>query len=95
MLAPTLPPGILVPNPFKPDNRIPAVGLIGAVIMPHNLYLHSALVKSRSIDITKEEKVREGWSAPASPERPAVPVCHYSVCVWGGVCGTGWYWLIC
>ena len=27
-----------------------AVGVIGAVIMPHNLYLHSALVKSRDID---------------------------------------------
>lgn len=24
-----------------------AVGIIGAVIMPHNLYLHSALVKVR------------------------------------------------
>ena len=26
-----------------------AVGIIGAVIMPHNLYLHSALVKVRAI----------------------------------------------
>ncbi|KAJ8928893.1 hypothetical protein NQ314_018464 [Rhamnusium bicolor] len=30
-----------------------------AVIMPHNLYLHSALVKSREIDRTKKEKVRD------------------------------------
>lgn len=36
-----------------------AVGIVGAVIMPHNLYLHSALVKSRDIDRTKAEKVRE------------------------------------
>ncbi|GLV38284.1 Malvolio [Carabus blaptoides fortunei] len=36
-----------------------AVGIIGAVIMPHNLYLHSALVKSRDIDRQKPEKVRE------------------------------------
>ncbi|XP_023715760.1 protein Malvolio isoform X2 [Cryptotermes secundus] len=36
-----------------------AVGIIGAVIMPHNLYLHSALVKSRDVDRTKTEKVRE------------------------------------
>ncbi|CAG9861190.1 unnamed protein product [Phyllotreta striolata] len=35
------------------------VGIIGAVIMPHNLYLHSALVKSRDIDRTKSEKVRD------------------------------------
>lgn len=27
--------------------------------MPHNLYLHSALVKSRDIDRTKKEKVRD------------------------------------
>ena len=33
-----------------------AVGIIGAVIMPHNIYLHSALVLSRSIDRTRPEK---------------------------------------
>lgn len=37
-----------------------AVGVIGAIIMPHNLYLHSALVKSRDIDRTKQEEVKEG-----------------------------------
>lgn len=26
-----------------------AIGLLGAVVMPHNLFLHSALVKTRSI----------------------------------------------
>jgi len=36
-----------------------AVGIVGAVIMPHNLYLHSALVKSREVDRTRKEKVRE------------------------------------
>ena len=36
-----------------------AVGLIGSIIMPHNLYLHSALVKSRDIDRTKKKEVRE------------------------------------
>lgn len=29
------------------DALLQAVGIIGAVIMPHNLYLHSALVKVR------------------------------------------------
>lgn len=29
------------------DVLLKAVGIIGAVIMPHNLYLHSALVKVR------------------------------------------------
>ncbi|CAG9864884.1 unnamed protein product [Phyllotreta striolata] len=36
-----------------------AVGIIGAVIMPHNLYLHSALVKSRDINRSKPNKIRE------------------------------------
>ena len=36
-----------------------AVGIIGAVIMPHNIYLHSALVRSRDIDRSKKEEVRE------------------------------------
>ncbi|XP_014203537.1 protein Malvolio [Copidosoma floridanum] len=38
---------------------IQAVGVIGAVIMPHNLYLHSALVKSRDIDRGKPNKIKE------------------------------------
>ncbi|KAL7306574.1 hypothetical protein TKK_0001263 [Trichogramma kaykai] len=38
---------------------IQAVGLIGANIQPHNLYFHSALVKSRKIDRTKPNKVHE------------------------------------
>ncbi|XP_064617765.1 natural resistance-associated macrophage protein 2-like [Liolophura sinensis] len=35
------------------------VGIVGAVIMPHNIYLHSALVLSRSIDRTNSRKVGE------------------------------------
>ncbi|XP_028388623.1 natural resistance-associated macrophage protein 2 isoform X3 [Phyllostomus discolor] len=36
-----------------------AVGIVGAVIMPHNMYLHSALVKSRQVNRAKKEEVRE------------------------------------
>eukprot|EP01135_Chromosphaera_perkinsii_P003075 Nk52_evm22s234 gene=Nk52_evmTU22s234 len=36
-----------------------AVGIIGAVIMPHNIYLHSALVQSRKIDRKTDKKVYE------------------------------------
>lgn len=36
-----------------------AVGIVGAVIMPHNLYLHSALVKSRKIDRRQKKAVTE------------------------------------
>lgn len=36
-----------------------AVGIIGAIIMPHNLYLHSGLVKSRDVDRTNKIKLKE------------------------------------
>ncbi|XP_030634602.1 natural resistance-associated macrophage protein 2 isoform X2 [Chanos chanos] len=36
-----------------------AVGIVGAVIMPHNIYLHSALVKSRQIDRGNRKEVKE------------------------------------
>nr|XP_014341279.1 PREDICTED: natural resistance-associated macrophage protein 2 [Latimeria chalumnae] len=36
-----------------------AVGIVGAVIMPHNIYLHSALVKSRQINRSDKREVRE------------------------------------
>lgn len=35
------------------------VGLIGAVIMPHNLYLHSALTGSRKIDRSEERNIQQ------------------------------------
>lgn len=36
-----------------------AIGIIGAIIMPHNLYLHSGLVKSREVDRTNKTKLKE------------------------------------
>ncbi|XP_068102166.1 natural resistance-associated macrophage protein 1 isoform X2 [Hyperolius riggenbachi] len=36
-----------------------AVGIIGAIIMPHNIYLHSSLVKTRDVDRTKKQEVSE------------------------------------
>nr|AEC05335.1 solute carrier family 11 member 2 isoform alpha [Dicentrarchus labrax] len=36
-----------------------AVGIVGAVIMPHNIYLHSALVKSREVDRSNRKEVKE------------------------------------
>ncbi|CAL1541388.1 unnamed protein product [Lymnaea stagnalis] len=35
------------------------VGIVGAIIMPHNIYLHSALVKSRDINRSKRGEIRE------------------------------------
>ncbi|MDD8018844.1 MAG: Nramp family divalent metal transporter [Bacteroidota bacterium] len=33
-----------------------AIGILGATVMPHNLYLHSALVQTRAIDATEAGK---------------------------------------
>jgi natural resistance-associated macrophage protein 2 len=35
------------------------IGLVGAVIMPHNLFLHSALVLSRELDRSKKSNIKE------------------------------------
>lgn len=53
--------GLLVPWCSHCDTQalLQAVGIVGAVIMPHNLYLHSALVKSREVDRTNKNKVKE------------------------------------
>ncbi|XP_075883019.1 natural resistance-associated macrophage protein 2-like isoform X2 [Nelusetta ayraudi] len=42
-----------------PAQLTQAVGIVGAVIMPHNIYLHSALVKSREIDRSNRKEVKE------------------------------------
>ena len=36
------------------EELIMALGIVGATVMPHNLYLHSALVQSRSFERTEE-----------------------------------------
>ena len=36
-----------------------ALGIIGATVMPHNLYLHSAVSQTRQIDHNNEEDVAE------------------------------------
>ncbi|XP_031638430.1 protein Malvolio-like isoform X2 [Contarinia nasturtii] len=41
------------------NELLQAVGIVGAVIMPHNLYLHSALVKSRDVNRRDPAKVRD------------------------------------
>lgn len=39
----------MVPHFGKPGMLYVAIGIIGATVMPHNLYLHSALVQSRKL----------------------------------------------
>ncbi|TVU46204.1 hypothetical protein EJB05_05724 [Eragrostis curvula] len=50
--------GILIPK-LSSRTIKQAVGLVGSVITPHNVFLHSALVLSRKIDPEKEYEVRE------------------------------------
>lgn len=50
--------GTIVPT--IPEGALDAcLGLIGAVIMPHNLYLHSALVLTRKIDMRSRNAINE------------------------------------
>ncbi|XP_004501538.1 metal transporter Nramp2-like [Cicer arietinum] len=50
--------GILIPRLSSKTIR-QAVGVVGCVIMPHNVFLHSALVQSRKIDPDKKGRVQE------------------------------------
>jgi len=56
--------GGLVPDPeivTNPAMLYIAIGILGATVMPHNLYLHSAIVQTRAFDQTdagKREAVR-------------------------------------
>lgn len=50
--------GILVPS--VPDgSKGAALGLVGSVIMPHNLYLHSALVLTRKVSENNRRQKKE------------------------------------
>ncbi|RZC34602.1 Malvolio [Asbolus verrucosus] len=53
--------GLFIPWCQDCDSKVllQAVGVIGAILMPHNLYLHSALVKSRDIDRKNPKKITE------------------------------------
>src|SRR5437588_5313793 len=45
----------LLPN-LNHDSLYLAITMLGATVMPHNIYLHSALVQTRSIGHTESEK---------------------------------------
>lgn len=50
--------GILIPK-LSSKTIKQAVGVVGCIIMPHNVFLHSALVQSRQIDRSKKGRVQE------------------------------------
>lgn len=41
----------------NPEMLYMAIGILGATVMPHNLYLHSSLVQTRKFDLNMEGKV--------------------------------------
>ncbi len=43
-----------IPSNLSGEALYIAIGIIGATVMPHNLYLHSALVQTRKIDRTEK-----------------------------------------
>ncbi|CAL5421765.1 unnamed protein product [Camellia sinensis] len=50
--------GLLIPK-LSSKTIQQAVGVVGCIIMPHNIFLHSALVQSREIDRRKTGRVQE------------------------------------
>lgn len=49
----------LIPRPSlfaQPGALMIAIGILGATVMPHNLYLHSSAVTTRAIDPTRDAK---------------------------------------
>jgi manganese transport protein len=52
---------ILSPSLAQPGMVFVAIGIIGATVMPHNLYLHSALVQSRKFQADDDSIRRVIW----------------------------------
>jgi manganese transport protein len=53
--------GGLLPTPAvvtEPSMLYIAIGILGATVMPHNLYLHSSVVQTRAYERTEEGKAR-------------------------------------
>ncbi len=50
-----------------------ALGIIGATVMPHNLYLHSGLVQTRNYGHSVPEKKRGDQARDHRLHRRAVP----------------------
>ncbi len=49
----------LIPRPeivYNPEMLYVAIGILGATVMPHNLYLHSSIVQTRAFERTDEGK---------------------------------------
>ncbi|KAJ7962122.1 Metal transporter [Quillaja saponaria] len=66
--------GILVPR-LKRKSIQQAVGVVGCVITPHNVFLHSALVQLRKIDPSKKGQVQEALNYYSMESSVALSIC--------------------
>lgn len=48
----------VVPN-INPSSILVALGIFGAIVMPHNLFLHSEIIQSRQWDLSNEEVIKK------------------------------------
>lgn len=58
--------GGLIPRPnilLDPQRLYVAIGILGATVMPHNLYLHSSIVQTRKYEPTTEGRREAIWFA--------------------------------
>src|SRR5258708_16011391 len=56
----------------NPDMLYLAISIIGATVMPHNLYLHSSIVQTRKYEQSASRK-REAIKFPLIPSTLALP----------------------
>lgn len=54
-------PALFTPKISNLGEAALAVGILGATVMPHNLYLHSALVQTRKVDNLEEALKMNAW----------------------------------
>ena len=71
-----------IPSPeivTNPEMLYIAIGILGATVMPHNLYLHSSIVQTRRYEETAAGK-REATRASACSSRSQIHVSRTSGC---------------
>ncbi len=68
---------ILQPSLAQSGMLVVAVGMIGATVMPHNLYLHSALVQTRKLDRTSDKEIRRAMWFNAVDSGVALTVAFF------------------
>lgn len=85
--------GVVVPK-LSSSTIKQAVGIVGCIIMPHNVFLHSALVQSREVDTGNKSHIREAMRYYSIESTAALLVSFFiNLCVTSvfakGFYGTG------